>query len=98
MIGVMSKMQLDDIFHLQNGDTIFAGKFRTEIATISKKGQYIVKLIIDGITSQENIEITGEMTGGRHPYGHRGIVTMDKVDLNSEFVKSHNCKIILVER
>jgi hypothetical protein len=38
------------------------------------------------------------MTGGRNPDGYRAIATMEKISLNSDFIKNHNCQLILIEQ
>ena len=90
-------MEIFDIFHFQNGWVIFAGKLPEKIPRITGKIKYVVNLIVDGKTYQENIQITGEMLGGRHPDGYRGITTTEEVKINSEFVKNHHCQLILTE-
>jgi hypothetical protein len=92
-----NQMDICDIFYFKTGETIFAGKLSEEIPVITSKDKYTASLIVDGITYQQNINISGEMIGGGHPKGHRAISTMDKLDINSEFVKNHNCKLVLIE-
>ena len=88
-------MQIVDIFHLSIGGTTFCGKIPQEIPLIHK-GQYMANLIVDGSIYQENIHITGEWVGGRHSDGFRAILTIEVIDLTSDFVKDHNCQLILL--
>lgn len=91
-------MQLVDIFHLSTGDIVFAGRFSEEIPVIRNRNKYMANLVVNGSLYQENIQITGEMSGGRHPDGYRAIATIEEVDLSSEFIKTHDCQLILLER
>ncbi len=88
-------MQIVDIFHLLIGGTTFAGKIPQEIPLIGKS-QYVANLIVDGSIYQENIHIAGEWIG-RHPDGFRAISTIEVIDLTSDFVKDHDCQLILIE-
>jgi hypothetical protein len=90
-------MEIFDIFHLQNGWVVFAGKLPEEIDLTTSRRKYTANLIVDGTIYQQNIQITGEMMGGMHPDGHRGITTKEEVKINSEFVKNHHCQLILAE-
>jgi hypothetical protein len=90
-------MEIFEIFHFQNGWVIFGGKLSKEIPLITNKRKYIANLIVDGTIYQQNIPITGEMMGGRHPDGHRAITTTEEVKISREFVKDHHCQLILTE-
>lgn len=88
-------MQIVDIFHLLIGGTTFAGKITQEIPPIGKN-QYMATLIVDGSIYQENIHISGEWLS-RHPDGFRAILTIEIINLTSDFVKDHDCQLILIE-
>jgi hypothetical protein len=92
-----NQMEICDIFHFQTGETIFVGNLPKEIPLIRSKSMYIANLIVDGKIHKQNIQITGEMTGGKHPDGYRAIATMENLEINSEFIKNHNCQLVLVE-
>jgi hypothetical protein len=89
-------MQIVDIFHLSISGTTFAGKISEEIPLICKN-QYMANLIVDGSIYQENIHIAGEWIS-RHPDGSRAISTIEVIDLTSDFIKDHDCQLILIER
>jgi hypothetical protein len=92
-----TQMKMFDIFHFQTGETIFAGKLSEEIPIITSKSKYLGNLIVDGSIYQQNIKIIGEMIGGRHPDGYRSFITMETVEINSDFVKNHDCQLVLIE-
>ncbi|MGL5872927.1 MAG: hypothetical protein ACRC2R_11275 [Xenococcaceae cyanobacterium] len=82
------EMKIFDVFHLQSGQTVFAG-YVTGTKNLIENSK--AKLSIDGKISQI-VEIEGEfIMNVRHPYGHRAISTIELVDLTSEFVKKHEC-------
>jgi hypothetical protein len=88
-------MQIVDIFYLLIGGTTFAGKIPQEIPLIGKN-HYMATLIVDSSIYQENIHIAGEWIS-RHPDGSRAISTIEVIDLTSDFVKDHDCQLILTE-
>jgi hypothetical protein len=88
-------MQIVDIFHFSVGGTTFAGKISQEIPLIGTS-QYMANLIVDGSIYQENIHIAGEWIG-RHPDGSRAISTIEVINLTSDFVKNHDCQLLLFE-
>jgi hypothetical protein len=88
-------MQIVDIFHLSISGTTFAGKI-TQGTPLIGKNQYMANLIVDGSIYQENIHIAGEWIS-RHPDGYRAISTIEVIDLTSDFVKDHDCQLILTE-
>jgi hypothetical protein len=94
-IRIMSfEMKIFDIFHFQTGQTIFAGSImgKKELLKNSK-----VQLLIDN-QKHQTIEIEGELLIDRkHPLNHRAISTKDFIDLTSEFVKKHECKLVEIE-
>jgi hypothetical protein len=92
-----TEMQLLDIFHLANGLTAFGGKLKDEVRIVTPNNPYIATLIVDGNIYQENIQITGEGMRG-HPDAGRTISTKDRVDLDREFVKHHDCRLILTKQ
>jgi hypothetical protein len=82
------EMKIFDVFHLQSGQTVFAGSVT---GTKSLIKNFEATLLVDGKISQI-VEIDGEfMMNIRHPDGHRAISTKNPVDLTSEFVKKHEC-------
>ena len=89
-------IKIADIFHLSIGGTTFAGNISQEIPLIGKN-QYMANLVIDGSIYQENIHIAGEWLGGSHPDRHRAILTTEVIDLTSDFIKSHDCQLVLIE-
>ncbi len=84
------EIKIFEIFHLKSNQTIFAGSVLGHDNRFKKcKAQ----LFIDD-ESNNLVEIEGELIMDRkHPQGHRAISTRDKVDLTSEFVKMHNCRL-----
>jgi hypothetical protein len=85
------EMKILDIFHFQSGQTVFAGSV-TGKENVIKNSK--VELIIDGKVHQ-TIQLEGEfLMDVRHPSGHRAISTIDRVDLTSEFVKKHECRLV----
>ena len=89
-------MQIVDIFHLSIGGTTFAGNISQEIPLIGKN-QYVANLIVDGSIYRESIHITGEWLRGIRPDGRRAILTTEVIDLTSNFVKNHDCQLVLLE-
>jgi hypothetical protein len=84
-------MKILDIFHFQSGQTVFAGSV-TGTENLIKNSK--VGIIVDGRVHQI-IELEGEfLMDVRHPSGHRAISTIDKVDLTSEFVRKHECRLV----
>jgi hypothetical protein len=87
------EMKILDIFHFQSGQTVFAGSV-TGTKNLIKNSK--VELRIDGQVHQ-TIELEGEfLMDVRHPSGHRAISTIDRVDLTSECIKKHECRLIEV--
>jgi hypothetical protein len=91
-------MQLFDIYPLPSGGTVFVGKPKHELpGIIITRRYYMATLIVDGIIYQENIKILGSSIPETAPPGQRTIGTKDKVDLDAEFVKNHDCRLILID-
>jgi hypothetical protein len=88
-----NEMEIVEIFHFQGGQTVFAGKLKDDLPT-TMSGKYIATLMVDSNIYRKDIKILGQMMGGRHPEGYKAIMT-DKVDLTSEFIKNHRCKLII---
>jgi hypothetical protein len=85
------EMKIFDIFHLQSGQTVFAGSIIDNQELIKNKK---AKLLIDN-QKKQIIEIEGEfLMDVRHPLNYRAISTTDLIELTSEFVKKHDCKLI----
>jgi hypothetical protein len=77
-------MNLVDIFHFQDGRTVFAGSIKGHEEII---WNCQVELIIDEKV-QKIITIQGEMIPNkRHPTGYRAISTSESIDFTSEFIK-----------
>ena len=89
-------MQIVDIFHLSMGGTTLVGNISREIPLIDKN-QYMANLVIDGSIYQDNIHIAGEWLGRSYPDRHRAILTTEVIDLTSDFIKSHDCQLVLIE-
>ena len=88
------EIKIFDIFHLQTGATILAG-------LITGNEKYLkdikIQLLIDNQTYQ-TIKIEGEMlTDTRHPLDFRGVTTFDPVDLTSDFIKNHECRLVEIK-
>lgn len=85
------EMKIDDVFHLSSGQTIFAGSVTGRENLIKNiKAQ----LIVDN-QEQQIIEIQGEMlVDRRHPLNHRAISTTDIIDITSDLVKKHECRLV----
>jgi hypothetical protein len=92
-----TQMKILNIFHFQTGETIFAGKLSEEIPIIRIKTKYVADLIVDDQIYQQNIKINGEMVADRNPHGYRAMITMEKIEINSDFVKNHDCQLVLIE-
>ena len=84
------EVKVFDIFHLQSNQTVFAGLVSGHDNLLTKcKAQ----LLIDNKTHKVLV-VEGEFIMDRkHPLGHRAISTKDTVDLTSEFVKAHDCRL-----
>ena len=84
------EVKIFEIFHLKSNQTIFAGSVSGYDSRLKKcKAQLFIDNKVHKI-----IEIEGELIMDRkHPQGHRAISTRDKVDLTSEFIRTHNCKL-----
>jgi hypothetical protein len=92
-----NQMKICDVFRFKSGEIIFVGSLSKEIPLIKNKDMYVANLIIDGEIYQQNIKINGEMTGGKHPDGHRALATIENLEISSEFIKNHNCQLVLIE-
>ena len=88
-------MKIFDIFHLAMGGTTLAGKLSEQISIITTKNKYIADLIVDGSIYQQNIHIIGEWMGCRTPDGYRAISTPEIINLDYDFIKSHDCQLLL---
>ncbi|MEM6610909.1 MAG: hypothetical protein AAF652_01385 [Cyanobacteria bacterium P01_C01_bin.72] len=85
------EIKISDIFHLQTGATVFAGLIIGE-KEIFKDNK--MQLWIDN-KEYQTVNITGEMLMDRkHPLNHRAVSTYDAIELTSDFVRSHECKLI----
>lgn len=85
------EMKIADVFHLNSGQTIFAGSV-TGIEKLINNTK--AQLIIDN-REQQIIEIQGEMLmDRRHPLNHRAISTTDIIDITSDLVKKHECRLV----
>ena len=85
------EMKIADVFHFKSGQTIFAGSITGREKLINNTK---VQLIIDN-QKQQIIEIQGEMLVDRkHPLNHRAISTTDIIELTSDLVKNHECKLV----
>lgn len=88
------EMKIFDIFHFQSGQTIFASSIaeKKELLKNSK-----VQLLIDN-KKHQTIKIEGELLMDvKHPLNHKAISTTDFIDLTSNFVKKHECKLVEIE-
>jgi hypothetical protein len=94
-----TEMQLFNIYPLTTGGTVFVGKPKHELpGIIITRHYYMATLIVDGSIYQEDIKIMGSSVPETAPQGQRTLGTRDKVDLDIEFVKSHDCRLILIDR
>ena len=88
------EMKIFDIFHSPTGQTIFAGSI------IGKKKLFKnskAQLLIDNQKCQ-TIKIQGELLMDvRHPLDHKAISTTDSINLTSDFVKKHECRLVEIE-
>ncbi len=85
------EMKIFDIFHFQSGETIFAGSIKGKEGLLKNSK---AQLLIDN-TEYQTIQIKGELLMDvKHPQNHRAISTTDLIDLTSDFVKKHDCKLI----
>ena len=88
------EMKIFDIFHFQSGETIFAGSI---VGNQSLLQNIKAQLLIDD-KEYQTIKIDGELLMDvKHPDNHRAISTTDFIDLTSDFVKEHDCKLIELE-
>ena len=88
------EMKIVDLFHLQTGATVFAGLLVGEKKVFK---DYKMRLSIDN-KEDRTVNIAGEiLTDRKHPLGHRGILTYDSIELTSDFVKKHECKLIEIK-
>ena len=88
------EMKIFDIFHFKSGQTIFAGSIvgKKKLLKNSK-----AQLLINN-KKHQTIKIEGEfLMDVRHPLDHRAISTTDLIDLTSDFVKKHECKLMGIE-
>ena len=88
------EMKIADIFHFQTGETVFVGSIVGEKKSFKDSE---MRLSID---NKEDciVKIAGQMLTDRpHPLGYRGISTYDSIELTSDFVKNHECKLIEIE-
>jgi hypothetical protein len=91
-------MKIIAIFNLQIANTVFVGKLSEEIPVIRDKNKYVANFMVDNTIYQQNLQITGEMIGGRSPNEYRSIVTKEKLEINAEFINNHDCQLVLIER
>ena len=84
------EIKIFELFYLKPNQTVFAGLVLGHNSRLKKcKAQ----LLIDD-KNYKNVDIEGELIMARkHPKGHRAIFTRDKIDLTSEFIKMHNCRL-----
>jgi hypothetical protein len=88
------EMKIFDIFHFQTGQTVFAGSIIKEKELLKNSK---MQLLIDN-QKYQTIEIEGEfLMDVKHPLNHRAISTKDFIDLTSDFVKKHECKLVEIE-
>jgi hypothetical protein len=94
-----TEMQLFDIHPIRTGGTAFIGTPKHKLpGLITSNRPYMATLIVDGDIYQENIKIIGSTIPEMAPDGQRTIGTRDKVDLDAEFVKKHDCRLILIDQ
>lgn len=88
------EIKVYDIFHLQTGETIFAGLVTgTEKLFKNRKMQ----LLIDN-QKYQTVKIEGEMLMDRKKsLNHRAVSTTDSIDLTSDFIKNHECRLVEVD-
>ena len=69
-------------------NTIFSEKYLKDIK---------MQLLIDN-QKYQTIKIEGDMlTDKRHPLDFRGVTTFDSVDLTSDFIKNHECRLVEIK-
>ncbi len=94
-----TEMQLFDIHPLPSGGTVFVGTPKHELpGIIIPSRYYMATLVVDGSIYQEDIKIMGSSIPETAPHGQRTLGTKDKVNLDIEFVKRHDCRLILIDR
>jgi hypothetical protein len=84
------EMKIFDVFHLQSGQIVFAGSIvgKHRLLKDCKADLFINNQVY------QTIKIDGEfIMDVQHPLGHRAISTKDQVDITSDFVKEHDCKL-----
>ncbi len=85
------EMKIADVFHFKSGQTVFSGSVTGKEKIIKNTK---AQLIVDN-QEHQIVEIQGEMlVDRRHPLSHRAISTTDSIDLTSDFVKKHECKLV----
>lgn len=90
MSDIRFDMKVYDIFHLESGYTVFAGSVDT---TQSPVKEIHAELIVDGHRIRR-FDIQGEFLMDRkHPKGYRAISTLESIDIDSDFVKTHDVSI-----
>jgi hypothetical protein len=83
-------MNITDIFHLQSGETIFAGKIEGGSNPVKPCE---AQLFIDDQLAQ-NIMMSGELLmDGRHPEGYRAISINQPINLTSTYIREHLCQL-----
>ena len=88
------EIKIFDIFHLQTGATVFAGSMIGQKKTFKNNK---MQLLIDN-KEHQTVNITGEMLmDERHSADLRAVSTYDSIELSSDFVKNHECKLVEIE-
>ena len=85
------EIKVFDIFHLQTGETVFAG-----LITGSEKlfKNCKMQLLIDN-QKYQTVKIEGEMLmDKKKSFNHRAVSTTDSIDLTSDFIKNHECRLV----
>ncbi|MEM8723594.1 MAG: hypothetical protein AAGE84_30665 [Cyanobacteria bacterium P01_G01_bin.39] len=85
------EIKVCDIFHLQTGETIFAGLITGEEKLFKNRK---MQLLVDN-QKYQLIQIEGEMLMDKNKFlDHRAVSTTDSIDLTSDFIKNHECKLV----
>ena len=89
------EIKIFDIFRLQTGATVFAGSLIGE-KKLFKDNR--MQLFVDN-KEYQTVNIAGEMLMDRKDSRNlRAVSTFDSIDLTSNFIKNHECKLIEVEQ
>ncbi len=88
------EIKIFDIFHFQTGETVFAGSI-TGQKKLFKDNK--MQLLIDN-KEHQTVNIAGEMLmDRRHSLDLRAVSTYDSIELTSDFVKNHECRLVEIE-